>query len=649
MFEKYFGKYKIGLDFLKNDEYENAYNAFTNLINKNPQDYKARAYRGIISAVFLNKDDEAIYQDLKLGINAPFGISSKIYSLFSDVCFNVRRFDEAVEYANKAIKINSASDTNYLLLTRYYVYEKNDPKLLNTALEYIDYLMSKFPDDELTMLRAHALIKLNRFDEIQPLVDKLFFSSTNLDNAYLIQADSIFFNPNSSEDDLKNAISSYQEAITLIKDIDLKVDIYLKISEIHKQLHQFVELLNVSETILELSNDNPIAIFNKAVSFSGKNQYDEAISLLEDNMELFPDNLKELSNKFLALWYYEKASNTQDLKIAVNYALENAKREVNPMNYSLLLELYESLYDYENFNIYSDLYMNIYSKMPQGYYAKGYSLFLKGKPFKQYIKYYKKAAKLDKSFNKDLILLTYDRTKRDNKSFLKIKQNMFTLINSGLKDDALWAYRFASLGYLYNEYGFDVNYDEALTLINYSITQNDNSCDNSLKGAIFLKTNQNLDKAYELFNKAHIDFINYKTTCSCGSSFLARMYLEGIHVEKDEEKAMEITLDSYKKANKYMHSNSAILYAYFVLLNKENFNIEIALSNLKNVENELYYNSPVFYMIKQIYLKIGDINKADYYHKRMKESLLFEGKTIKYEMIQKLKSNDIFLPPFNNF
>ena len=50
------------------------------------------------------------------------------------------------------------------------------------------------------------------------------------------------------------------------------------------------------------------------------------------------------------------------------------------MNYSLLLELYESLYDYENFNIYSDLYMNIYSKMPQGYYAKGYSLFLKGKP-----------------------------------------------------------------------------------------------------------------------------------------------------------------------------------------------------------------------------------------------------------------------------
>ena len=73
------------------------------------------------------------------------------------------------------------------------------------------------------------------------------------------------------------------------------------------------------------------------------------------------------------------------------------------------------------------------------------------------------------------------------------------------------------------------------------------------------------------------------------------------------------------------------------------------MSNLKNVENELYYNSPVFYMIKQIYLKIGDINKADYYHKRMKESLLFEGKTIKYEMIQKLKSNDIFLPPFNNF
>ena len=140
-------------------------------------------------------------------------------------------------------------------------------------------------------------------------------------------------------------------------------------------------------------------------------------------------------------------------------------------------------------------------------------LCFKGKPFKQYIKYYKKAAKLDKSFNKDLILLTYDRTKRDNKSFLKIKQNMFTLINSGLKDDALWAYRFASLGYLYNEYGFDLNYDEALTLINYSINQNDNSCDNSLKGAIFLKTNQNLDKAYELFNKAHIDFINYKTTC----------------------------------------------------------------------------------------------------------------------------------------
>ena len=50
---------------------------------------------------------------------------------------------------------------------------------------------------------------------------------------------------------------------------------------------------------------------------------------------MFPDNLKELSNKFLALWYYEKASNTQDLKIAVNYALENAK-EVNPMNYSYL-------------------------------------------------------------------------------------------------------------------------------------------------------------------------------------------------------------------------------------------------------------------------------------------------------------------------
>ena len=54
-------------------------------------------------------------------------------------------------------------------------------------------------------------------------------------------------------------------------------------------------------------------------------------------------------------------------------------------------------------------------------------------------------------------------------------------------------------------------------------------------------------------------------------------------------------------------------------------------------------------MLKEIYLKLNNHEKANYYYKRMEESLLYEGKTIKEEMLEKLKSNHLFLPPFNNF
>ncbi len=649
MFEKYFGRYKQGLELLRNEEYENAYEAFSNLINKNPKDYKARAYRGIISAIFLNKSDEEIYQDLKLGIKAPYNLSSRIYSLYSDVCFNVKKYDEAVEYAQKAINAGIPSDTNYLLLARYYIYEKNDKKLINTALEYINYLMNKMQNDELIILKAHAYIKLDKYEEVQPLVDKLFFSSSNVDNAYLIQADAIFYNPNSSDEDLKKAINSYQEAINLIKDNEIKIDILLKISEIHKHIESFEDLIKTSELIFTYQDNHPVAIFNKAIGLAALDHIDDAINLLEANLDTTPPHLELYSNRFLALWYYQKVNSENDLKMAVKYAVKAANLELNHLNYALIIDLYEALYDFENVEKYADMYMKLFFKYPYGYYMKGYSLFLKRYPFKKYIRYYKMAAQFDNTYQKDYLLLNYERTNRTKKAFNKIKSDFHNLIMQGLKANKYWAYRYAALGYFYGEYGFDVNIDEAYVLVNQCLELNDNSCDFTLKGAILLKQNQHFDEAGRLFEHSHNEFISYKTPCSCGSAFLARMYLEGIHFDKDEPKAMKITLDSYNKAKKYMHSNSAILYAYFALLNKENFDLNLALENLKNVENELYYNSPVFYMLKEIYLKLNNHEKANYYYKRMEESLLYEGKTIKEEMLEKLKSNHLFLPPFNNF
>jgi tetratricopeptide (TPR) repeat protein len=648
MLEKYLGKYKFGLSLMEEEQYQQAYDEFSRLIDINPADYPAHAYRGIIGAVFLNKDENDVYQDLKLGIKSPFNIASRTFSLLSSVCLSLDRIDEAIEYAKKAIECDRAIDGNYLLLIRYYVFEKDSIDNLLTALDYIEDLLKENNNDELLSLKANVLNKLERFDEARVIIDKLFFSQSNILNAYILKGDNIFLNQTSQIEDYKLALNYYQDAINLTSNKEIIFSLYLKISDIYKELEQFEKIFDISKKLNDIFPDNPISFLNDAYALHELNKPLEAIKLLEDNLEIINQEMFT-SRQYLSLWYYHVASNKEQLYKAIDYALEGLTVIASPIFYSVIIESYDALYDFEQMYNYAIKMIKDFPEEAYGYYIAGYCLFLKKKPFKEYYHMYELAAKKDPSYYKDATLVYYDRNKANTLKYKKNAQFMYDLIDSEVRLKEHWGLRLSSIGHLYGTYNFDVNYELAKDNALQCLEINLSPCNFSLYGACLLALNTRLDEAFEIFNQSHQTFLEYKTTCSCGSSFLARMYLEGIYVSKDKEKAKKIVLECYDKANKFLHSNTSLLYAYFALTNEKEFDIDIALTNLLWVEKEQYYNSPVFYMLSKIYEAKNNSKKAKYYRKKVIKSLKHEPKTIQNEMMELLKQSILFLPPFNNF
>lgn len=157
----------------------------------------------------------------------------------------------------------------------------------------------------------------------------------------------------------------------------------------------------------------------------------------------------------------------------------------------------------------------------------------------------------------------------------------------------------------------------------------DNCCI-SLLGNAYLKNKEN-KKAFDLFEKGHKRYIEYKDNCTCATGFYCYCLSNGIGTIKNEEESFNI-LDSLDPKT----MSNICVFTYVDLCIKYNKNLEKAWTMLENL-HEWRYNAGKYFMM---------IKLAPYVNKKIKKYKKMLNKCLKHlpvlEKIHYLEEQNTF-------
>ena len=306
--EKYYKSYYFKGSLLKNIEnYDEAIECFDKAIEINNQDFDSYYNKALI--LF----ELGRYEEVEKEFNNITKLGETYYNLYYKglTLYRERKYEEAVNEFDEAIKINNANNYN------------------NEAYYY----------------KGLSLFELKKYDEALES-----FKSTNNFNKY----DMYYFSGEiyETKNNYKEAIKYYEEALKNYKEKNNSRDYYIigmtlyKLSEFDKAINNFnkalsfifednknlEDILNYCNNILKLEKNNKVFYAYKIIALILLNRYDEALSLY-NNIE---KNNESLGRDEL----YQKALNILDEnKIDFNAN----KKENNKLNINDIENLIEQI------------------------------------------------------------------------------------------------------------------------------------------------------------------------------------------------------------------------------------------------------------------------------------------------------------------
>ena len=334
---------------MQENKFEEAYDAFTKLIDEHKNNYEAIYFRAIVDFGHLKKHFETTLEDLShlAMFKNPYQIPSvQIVTIMYDMNDN---YDMVIIYGEKALKLidtynNTPVDLKvdiYYALARAYFhkYSNND---LKKGLEYIDKCFKMLEDDvdiEYYLLKIDILVGLKEYEEAKKIISKaqatfgnagdLYYAREKV--SYAIGLDKIAKGDSSFVDDLDDALR-YLEIFE--KYSDNKFVISLTRVEIYTALKRYDDAISELDKIQ--TKDNIVNISGNAnvenANIYGGNKAGTG-NILNIAADWSNSNVKSVNN-FNEINFEEVKWGTAALEVAKHNATKlevNVKYIINDM------------------------------------------------------------------------------------------------------------------------------------------------------------------------------------------------------------------------------------------------------------------------------------------------------------------------------
>ncbi len=631
---------------MQENKFDEAYEAYTKLINKNPNNYEAIYFRAIIDFGHLKKYFEKTLEDLTfLALRKnPYQVPSiQLVTVMYDMNDN---YDKTIFYGTKALELidknnNSPVDLKvdiYYALARSY-FNKYGSSDLTKALIYIEHCFDELKEEadlEYYLLKLDILIAMKKFDEAKKIIQKaqsnfgnagdLYYSKEKV--SYAIALDKITKNDDSYVDDLEDALkyleifekySNNKFAITLTR-----VEIFTALKKYDDAIKQLDSLIN-DENIVNI-------MIEKIKVYETSGNLDAAIKLCEDYLE----NNDAWQIKYsLGYLLYNRYDDLKTIKqcLSLQYdAYKDAKESF--ILYEICI-LNNKLFNYEeNYKLLKEHYKNgIPENDGKGAYLLAVMAQSIGKSYDEQVEYYHESFVrnyIDEIEYLDEIYGLVSDPSKYTKQILKYQKSPIDTLDP-------WSKRKMGIRYLYGENGYKQDIVKATKYLDLAYQElDDKSCMCATMGK-FYEFKKEFNNAFEFYNKAfYIYQKDLRNPCNCSIGYLAHCFTLGIGVEKNLDKAKSLILEGISKMGKNSSNSVIYLYGYFAMLMYEGFDLNYAKELLLSTHTFDRYEISRLIMIKQINKKLNVVDKS--IDMKIKECLKFiskEGKKYYKENINK--------------
>ena len=197
-------------------------------------------------------------------------------------------YTDAISEYQKALKYDSSGGIYYSLAKSYFAVNK-----LSKALQYSRISVEKEADEiEYYNLMSDIFIVAHENDSAAVVLEKMI-SMDSTEVSYYYKLARVYENTKPSE-----AIRIYEKLITLIGP---EWNILIRVAELYEKLGSKEEAAKSLDKLLALDPSN-VALQKMIIDFNQRNgNYDKALDMVDNILELYPDDLEAREKKALIL------------------------------------------------------------------------------------------------------------------------------------------------------------------------------------------------------------------------------------------------------------------------------------------------------------------------------------------------------------
>ncbi len=603
---------------MQESKFEEAYNAFTEIINKNPKNYEAIYFRAIVDFGHLKKHFPETLDDLSrlAVIKNPYQVASAqlitiMYDMnddYDNVIINGLRALELLENKNDT-PVDLRIDIYYALARSYFhKYSNSD---LTKALIYIEHCFDEEEVDlEYYLLKLDILIALKKYDEAKNLIAKAQASFGNAGDLYYAKEKVSY---SIALDKIANGDETY---VKDLEDALYYLDIFEKYSdnsfiinltrvEVYTALKKYEEAIKILDS---LSNEDNIVeiMIEKIKIYETSGDLDSAISMCEEFLSnhdswkikyslgyllYAKDDSVDVINQCLSL-QYDAYKDSNEAFVLYEICILNNKLFRYEENYDLLIKHYRA---------------GIPEHDGKGAYLIAVMAQAIGRSYDEQVNYYHEAyirGYIDEIEYLDEVAGLVDDPSKLTKAILQHQSDKLESLDS-------WSKRKIGIRYLYGENGYKQDFEQAKIYLELAFKElEDKACMCSTMGK-FYEFKQDFNNAFKHYNEAFKIYNNQPyNPCNCSVGYLAHCYYKGIGVEQDIVKAKDFVLSGIYAMGKNSSNSVIYLYAYFALKGFEDFDLKLAKELLSSTHTFDRYEISKYIMLKQINKKLNITDKA---------------------------------------
>lgn len=641
---------------MQENKFEEAYDAFSKLIEENPKNYEAIYFRAIVDFGHLKKHFPTTISDFDYlsSFKNPYQIPSiQLVTIMYDIDDEYDMVIEKGEVALELLNKNNDSPVDlkidiYYALSRAYFHKYSNSDLAK-ALIYIEHVFEELKEDadlEYYLLKVDILIGLKQFEEAKSLIAKaqgnfgnagdLYYAKEKL--SYAIGLDKISKGDESYVNDLEDAIR-YLDIFSNYTDNAFVVA--LTRVEIYTALKRYDDAIGILDTLI---TDEKVVeiIIEKIKVYENSGNIDDAIKLCEEYLENNDSWKIKYSLGYLLL---SKGDSIENINQCLSLQYDAYKDSKESFILYEICILNNKLFRYEeNYDLLKEHYRaGIPDSDGKGAYLLAVMAQAIGRSYDEQVEYYHEAYLrnyIDEIEYLDEIAGLVDDPSKLTKLILKHQSDK-------IEDLDAWSKRKIGIRYLYGENGYKQDFDKAKVYLELAFKElEDKACMCSTMGK-FYEFKKDFNNAFKHYNEAFKIYNNQPfNPCNCSVGYLAHCYYKGIGVEQDITKAKDLVLSGIQSMGKNASNSVIYLYAYFALNGEKDFDLALAKELLSSTHTFDRYEISKFVMLKQINKKLN-INDKDL-DLMIKRCLKFITKEAKLYYKENIKQ-EVSYPYFRDF